>query len=557
MIRAICRDLLERFGGRCPTTSTRCSPSRASGGRPRTSWSPSGSPSPASASTFTSTASRTAWGSCGPSTPDQTELALRAKLPRRYWIGYNDLLVAFGQNVCRPLSPALLPCPVAPLVSPGRGRAGPLSRADSARWAPGGLGGPRRPAGPPAARAGGGTLAGRAGSASLAERAARPPASPPRARPRPSPRLVLAVHYPWYGTPGGPTRPLAPLEPRAPRDARGAASSASTIPVARPGPGGSTSARPTIPRAGPYDSRDPARIRAQLALAREAGLDGFRCPGGGVRARRRSAWPRSSAHAREAGLVLAPYYETGELWRAAPRRGGRTSRSLLDRHGTEPAWLRVGGVPVVFLYASHRLRPRAWDAVRARLAGGGPAALPGGRRAEPRVAGRAARLAPALRRPPRLHAGRVPGPGPGRGCVYRASAALARGAGRPFVPAVGARVRRPPGPDAGHRGRSRRGRDLRRDVAGGPRVDPPGSSCRAGTSGTRAARSSRAWSTGAGTSTRPAAGPSASGRARPDGQSSSATPGRVASAHSAAAGPLGARALPVEGIERPGSSHPS
>jgi hypothetical protein len=28
----------------------------------------------------------------------------------------------------------------------------------------------------------------------------------------------------------------------------------------------------------------------------------------------------------------------------------------------------VGGVPVVFLYASHRLRPRAWDAVRARLA---------------------------------------------------------------------------------------------------------------------------------------------------------------------------------------------
>ena len=46
-------------------------------------------------------------------TPDQTELALRAKLPRRHWIGYNDLLVAFGQNVCRPLSPHCSRCPVA------------------------------------------------------------------------------------------------------------------------------------------------------------------------------------------------------------------------------------------------------------------------------------------------------------------------------------------------------------------------------------------------------------------------------------------------------------
>ena len=45
-------------------------------------------------------------------TPDETELALRAKLPRRYWIEYNDLLVAFGQNVCRPLSPHCSRCPV-------------------------------------------------------------------------------------------------------------------------------------------------------------------------------------------------------------------------------------------------------------------------------------------------------------------------------------------------------------------------------------------------------------------------------------------------------------
>jgi endonuclease-3 len=45
-------------------------------------------------------------------TPEETETTLRARLPRRYWIGYNDLLVAFGQNVCTPLSPRCSICPV-------------------------------------------------------------------------------------------------------------------------------------------------------------------------------------------------------------------------------------------------------------------------------------------------------------------------------------------------------------------------------------------------------------------------------------------------------------
>ena len=45
-------------------------------------------------------------------TPEETEMALRARLPRRYWIGLNDLLVSFGQNVCVPLSPRCSTCPV-------------------------------------------------------------------------------------------------------------------------------------------------------------------------------------------------------------------------------------------------------------------------------------------------------------------------------------------------------------------------------------------------------------------------------------------------------------
>lgn len=45
--------------------------------------------------------------------PEQTEMALRKKLPRRHWIRYNELLVAFGQVICRPISPFCSWCPVA------------------------------------------------------------------------------------------------------------------------------------------------------------------------------------------------------------------------------------------------------------------------------------------------------------------------------------------------------------------------------------------------------------------------------------------------------------
>lgn len=36
--------------------------------------------------------------------PEESETALRKKLPREYWIIYNDLLVPFGQFVCKPIS---------------------------------------------------------------------------------------------------------------------------------------------------------------------------------------------------------------------------------------------------------------------------------------------------------------------------------------------------------------------------------------------------------------------------------------------------------------------
>jgi hypothetical protein len=190
------------------------------------------------------------------------------------------------------------------------------------------------------------------------------------------------------------------------------------------------------PADGPYDSQDPTRIRTQLALAREAGLDGFLVSWWGRESEEALGLAALFRHAGQTGLVLAPYYETGELWRRGATGVAADLASLLDRHGQEPAWLRVGGVPVVFLYASHRLRPRLWDAVLARLAAAGrrlflvaDAPSPEWLTARPDW----------LQRFDALH---VYTPvvflarGRDLGETYRALGTLARGAGRPFVPAV-------------------------------------------------------------------------------------------------------------------------
>ncbi|MGH7254306.1 MAG: endonuclease III domain-containing protein [bacterium] len=50
------------------------------------------------------------WGYVRTKTPEHTEEALRAKLPKRYWITFNDLLVPYGQNLCVPVSPFCSRC---------------------------------------------------------------------------------------------------------------------------------------------------------------------------------------------------------------------------------------------------------------------------------------------------------------------------------------------------------------------------------------------------------------------------------------------------------------
>ena len=42
--------------------------------------------------------------------PEETEKTLRTQLPHEYWIDINNLLVAFGQNHCHPVSPRCSNC---------------------------------------------------------------------------------------------------------------------------------------------------------------------------------------------------------------------------------------------------------------------------------------------------------------------------------------------------------------------------------------------------------------------------------------------------------------
>ena len=45
------------------------------------------------------------WGYVQTESPEQTEMALRKKLPEKYWTTVNSILVAFGQGTCKPIGP--------------------------------------------------------------------------------------------------------------------------------------------------------------------------------------------------------------------------------------------------------------------------------------------------------------------------------------------------------------------------------------------------------------------------------------------------------------------
>jgi endonuclease-3 len=112
VILGICRDLLDRFGGRVPDEIADLLTLKGVGRKTANLVVTMGYGKPGICVDTHVHRISNRLGYVRTRTPEETEMALRAKLPKRYWIGYNDLLVAFGQNVCAPISPRCSMCPV-------------------------------------------------------------------------------------------------------------------------------------------------------------------------------------------------------------------------------------------------------------------------------------------------------------------------------------------------------------------------------------------------------------------------------------------------------------
>jgi endonuclease III len=115
VILGLCRDLLERFGGRVPDEIDALLTLKGVGRKTANLVVTMGFNKPGICVDTHVHRISNRLGYVRTRQPEETEMALRGRLPRRFWIGYNDLLVGFGQNVCTPLSPRCSACPVRPL----------------------------------------------------------------------------------------------------------------------------------------------------------------------------------------------------------------------------------------------------------------------------------------------------------------------------------------------------------------------------------------------------------------------------------------------------------
>ena len=115
VILGICRDLLERFRGQVPDTIDELLTLNGVGRKTANLVVTMGFNKPGICVDTHVHRISNRLGYIRTKTPEESEIALRARLPRRFWIGYNDLLVAFGQNICAPISPRCSTCPVSAL----------------------------------------------------------------------------------------------------------------------------------------------------------------------------------------------------------------------------------------------------------------------------------------------------------------------------------------------------------------------------------------------------------------------------------------------------------
>jgi len=109
-IHAICRRLLDVYGGRVPDSIDELVTLSGVGRKTANLVVTVGYKKPGICVDIHVHRISNRWGYVKTKTPEETEEALREKLPKPYWITFNDLLVPYGQHVCLPVSPFCSRC---------------------------------------------------------------------------------------------------------------------------------------------------------------------------------------------------------------------------------------------------------------------------------------------------------------------------------------------------------------------------------------------------------------------------------------------------------------
>ena len=119
-IHAVCRQLVDRFGGEAPDDLDLLLSLPGVGRKTANLVVAEGFGKPGICVDTHVHRISNRWNYVRTKTPEETEMALRRKLPAEYWPLFNSHLVALGQTICKPVSPLCSRCPVADLC-PRRG----------------------------------------------------------------------------------------------------------------------------------------------------------------------------------------------------------------------------------------------------------------------------------------------------------------------------------------------------------------------------------------------------------------------------------------------------
>ena len=157
---------------------------------------------------------------------------------------------------------------------------------------------------------------------------------------------VLAFYYGWYGNPIGPSGEWYHWS-----------GVNQTVIISAT----------DYPLFGAYDSRDVPVVRAQILMAREAGIDGFISSWWGPGTFEDHSLSVLLPVAQQLNFTVCIYYET-----ARPLTASQMVNELtyaVKNYGSNPAYMKVNGRPVIFIYAAWAYGRNAtfWLGVRTAL----------------------------------------------------------------------------------------------------------------------------------------------------------------------------------------------